>query len=228
MQKHLIHVTCLFLLLLRLDSICAFSSHPYWQAILQRPPTTKHPLSPLQVFPGSEVAKLIDPDRAGYEMQAFEAYGTVTSLAINACLYLYVDYEASPAMEERDKKLLNSMFIGAAALCNISGVFTVLLFTLLVIFGQSALGKGNIEGFVLFWSQIDSFALVGFQSFLVCCGSLVASFLFSLKSKVDDDDVAGNIILAVSVILVLAGGAQIQSILSLATNLIFTPEIMRQ
>eukprot|EP00526_Cylindrotheca_closterium_P000888 CAMPEP_0113609408 /NCGR_PEP_ID=MMETSP0017_2-20120614/4474_1 /TAXON_ID=2856 /ORGANISM="Cylindrotheca closterium" /LENGTH=237 /DNA_ID=CAMNT_0000518221 /DNA_START=72 /DNA_END=782 /DNA_ORIENTATION=- /assembly_acc=CAM_ASM_000147 len=221
----------LLFILYYLDPTCGFSSSP--SNLLQQTKNLKSPptplstrLKPLEMLPeAADAASLIiDPTMAGYKMQAFESYGTVTALAINAALFLYTTYDLTE--DGPNAKLYRSIFIAANALCIISGAFTVLLFTLLVIYSQSALGMGNEAGFVVFWKETNNFAPLGFQSFLACSGSFVVAFLLSLKQKIADDDTVGNIILALSTVLVLAGAFQIESVLSLATNVIFTPEFM--
>jgi len=222
----------LLFILYYLDPTCGFSSSAsnlVQQTKNLKSPTTPLPTrsKPLEMLPqAAEVASLIDPTMAGYKMQAFESYGTVTALAINAALFLYTTYDLTE--DGPNAKLYRSIFIAANALCIISGAFTVLLFTLLVIYSQSALGMGNEAGFVVFWKETNNFAPLGFQSFLACSGSFVVAFLLSLKQKIADDDTVGNIILALSTVLVLAGAVQIESVLSLATNVIFTPEFIGQ
>lgn len=139
----------------------------------------------------------------------------MSALAINACLYLYTDYDKS---QEGN---------AASSLCILTGAFTVLLFTLLVIYGQSALGMGNHEGYLLFWKEVDSYALLGFRSFLAAMGSFVVAFLLSMKSKIPEDDQAGNVIMGISIAMAIFSTSEIGSILSLATDVIFTTDYMR-
>jgi len=80
----------------------------------------------------------------------------------------------------------------------------------------------NWDGYVAFWDATAVYRKWGFRSFLTTCVTFVGTFVVSVWERTKDDQLRGQVIMAMSVTLALLGAYHIRAVLKLATKFIFT------
>jgi len=173
----------------------------------------------------AEVA--LDMGRENMKLSSMALYTTITALIMNACLRLYTSQKFEFGHDQDGKRprsiqILESIFTATSIVCIVCGVYTSVLFCVLGIYSREALWMNNIEGYLLFQQATAVLRKWGFRSFLMTSLSFLTCFLTSVVEKTSNEDRAGQIILVVSILLVLAGCFKIHTVLTLATKYIYT------
>jgi hypothetical protein len=185
--------------------------------------------SALQVRGGQVAADALNLSREGYCITELATYGTLTALVMNAALRLWT----STKFPKEQHAFVSNSFTIATTLCVIAGAFTAILFQLLVIYSQSALGMSNDAGYASFKIATALYRKWGFRCFLTELTTFVYSFMISLYNTLwieaqahpgtpDLSKRVATYIMAGSIILVLLGSYHIKNILNIASKLIFT------
>jgi hypothetical protein len=181
------------------------------------------------VVRGGQVAtNVLNLSREGYCITELATYGTLTALVMNSALRLWT----STNFSKDQHSFISNSFTIATALCVISGSFTAILFQLLVIYSQSALGMNNDAGYASFKMATALYRKWGFRCFLTELTSFVYSFMISLYNKLWNEAKAhpenknlskrvGTYIMVGSIILVVLGTFHIKNVLNIATKFIF-------
>jgi hypothetical protein len=114
----------------------------------------------------------------------------------------------------------------------LSGVFTAILFQLLTIYSNSALGMSNDVGYIAFKEATRVFRIWGFRcfltemmSFLICFMSHLYNVLWNNARQRDHKSIlttTGKCIMGGSVVLMVVGIYLIRAVLSLASQHIFS------
>ncbi|KAG7347747.1 hypothetical protein IV203_016452 [Nitzschia inconspicua] len=150
---------------------------------------------------------------------------------MNAALRLWT----STKFSKEQSSFVSNSFTISTTVCVIAGAFTAILFQLLVIYSKSALGMSNDAGYASFKMATAIYRKWGFRCFLTELMTFVYSFMISLYNTLWNDAEAhpdnvdmsrrvGTYIMAGSILLILLGSYHINSILNLATKLIFIDE----
>lgn len=191
--------------------------------------------SPLQTIAttlrGGATDAVFDLGRESLKLQSMATYSTITALVMNASLRLYTSQKFQTEVEENGKRpkgvrTLEGVFTGSTVLCIVSGMFTAVLFNVLGIYSKEALGMRNESGYLAFAAATAIYRKWGFRAFLTTCISFIISFVTSVVEKTSNEDRAGQLILISSIIVLLFGAFHIQTVLALATKLIYTPEFV--
>jgi hypothetical protein len=105
------------------------------------------------------------------------------------------------------------------AICVITGVYATLLFTLLCIYSDTALGAGLDESFLLFFRDTSAYRLSGFYAFLVSSSGFMGSFLLSLF--LDSKGRFRYVLLIPSLFLAIQLGMNLKFVINMASQMIF-------
>jgi hypothetical protein len=197
-----------------------------------RPSTLPNPTTCFSL--GSETATLaaeavLDLGRLKYRLESMATYSTITALVMNACLRLYTSQKFAKDPDTGATRTVQHIFTALSIVCIIAGVFTAVLFNILGIYSKECLGMHNDAGYVAFQAATAIHRKWGFRTFLTTCLSFVGSFLLSvyenaITKKAETGRTKGLWIFAVAIILAAVAAFEIQRVLSLATQLIYTAE----
>ena len=178
-----------------------------------------------QVSGGAQLA--LNMSRESYKLQSMATYSTITALIMNASLRLYTSQKFAKTQDNRTRWCEN-LFQACTTLCIISGAFTAVLFNILGIYSKECLGLQNDAGYLAFSTATAIFRKWGFRCFLTTCMGFVGSFLLSVYERSLGEKELGKWVLVGSIILTLMAGYHIQTVLHLATKLIYTPEFCQK
>jgi len=178
---------------------------------------------------GGAIEAVFDLGRENLKLQSMATYSTITALVMNASLRLYTSQKFEIDVDEHGNrpkrvKTMESVFTASTILCIVSGMFTAVLFNILGIYSREALGMGNESGYMAFTAATAIYRKWGFRAFLTTCLSFVTSFVLSIVEKTSNEDRVGQYILIASIILLMFSVYHLQTVLALATKLIYTPE----
>ena len=137
----------------------------------------------------------------------------------------------STSFSKDQNRIVPNVFNIAAVLCMMSGVFTAILFQLVLIYSKAALGMGNDAGYLAFKEATHIFRIWGFRCFLTEMISFVLVFLSRLYNSLWNDarkqgrdtilTFTGKLIVGGSVVLMLIGSALIRAVLHLASQHVY-------
>jgi len=169
---------------------------------------------------GAAAAAAIDMAREGHNLTTMASYGVVTALVMNSALRLYTSTKFKSNVKRFDS-VLPCVFYFLEALCIVSGVYTAVSFQLLGIYSRTAIGMGNMEGYVAFRAATAIYRKWGFRCFLTSLFSFMGCFMASFYNRMSEYGRAGKSIFAVAACLAIAGSCEIFSILQLSSKIVF-------
>ncbi len=161
------------------------------------------------------------------------SYGTVTALVIAAALAVVgnTDFEelspipdkrSSPTRERNMIRFDNILKIGFSICMVISiacGIYTTVVFTLMDIYGKTALGLGLNDSFVDFFNACAQYRQYGFYSFLSCLLTFNVGWLISVLLSYEGK--MRVMMAAPAFVLGIVGMIHYREIFNLASTLIY-------
>mmetsp|Transcript_15703 Transcript_15703/g.21819 ORF Transcript_15703/g.21819 Transcript_15703/m.21819 type:complete len:218 (+) Transcript_15703:183-836(+) len=125
---------------------------------------------------------VLDLNRVRIRLEGLSSYGVISSLLMNATLGIF-GMTREKIIKKEDStvdRTVKTIFLSLVSLSIITGFYTTIVFTLLVLYSKTALGMANDDAFLKFFSQTAHARQTGFQSFIVSLVSFTASFCLSL------------------------------------------------
>ena len=169
---------------------------------------------------GAAAAAAIDMAREGHNLTTMASYGIMTALIMDAALWIYTA-TTFKSNGKRFDSVLPCVFYFLEGLCLVSGVYTAVSFQLLGIYSRTAIGMGNMEGYVAFRAATAIHRKWGFRCFLTSLFSFMGCFMASFYNRMSEYGRAGKSIFAVAACLAIAGSCEIFSILQLSSKIVF-------
>ena len=142
----------------------------------------------------------------------------VTALIMNAALCSHGDTEFTNVKEHW---VLPCLFNFFSMLSIFSGAFTTVVYTLLIIYSNNALGMGSETKYMHFRADTVSYRILGFRCFITSMASFVGQTLVRFGKDVKDGVLLEKLIFSFSILLTMYGAYHIKTLLALATKEIF-------
>mmetsp|Transcript_20965 Transcript_20965/g.31971 ORF Transcript_20965/g.31971 Transcript_20965/m.31971 type:complete len:252 (-) Transcript_20965:281-1036(-) len=164
----------------------------------------------------------LDMSTEGFRMEAIGGYAVIASLTLGVCFDLLTSTNLQSKTSKIDN-IVGLIFTGLVATSIVCGAFTSVLFTLLTLYSNTALGFGGAEGsakYLAFMKATAKFRLQGFYTFLVAIYSFLLSFACSLFLRLEDRPryvysfIVGG--------LILMSMTKVNAVINIASTVIFS------
>lgn len=187
---------------------------------------------PLALRGGAEALPTFDFGLANTRLEGL-AYDIVAALLLNAALALFSStprtLEPIPTDEKRAKvvKFNNSLKLIFGLCISVSvalGTYTTTIFTMIIIYGKTALGMGLEHKYLQFFSSVARFRLSGYRAFIGTVWSYQVAWIVGLVLNYDrkeDQNVRWLIALPAAVIG-FVGLVHLKSISGLAGSILYS------
>jgi hypothetical protein len=125
---------------------------------------------------------MVDMERVGFRLSSIGQYAIVSSILLGALIEMYGDIKIDDETL-RSHKLVYALYSVFVTVAINSALYTTVIFSLLSLYENTALGLGADKGFIEFVNETANIRKMGFQSFLLCLMSFQASFTCNIFLK---------------------------------------------
>ena len=135
----------------------------------------------------------VDLTRIGMKLSAMQSYALISSLMLGSGLYLFAitplktSDVAAPGREGRTQRAAISAFTVLIAACIATSLHTAIIFNVMALYANTALGQALDAEFLKFWNSRVAIALRknAFLSFVAAIQTFKLSFALSIFLKSD-------------------------------------------
>lgn len=172
-------------------------------------------------------ADALDLTRIGMQLTAMSSYALVSSLLLGSGLYLFAITPLKVSDNKREgrmgriEKAATAIFSIMITINIVSSLHTAIVFNVMTLYANTALGQGLDQGYIQFWNAPHCQALrkSAFYSFITAILSFKYSFILSVFSKTDGKH--RSIATIIASVVMLLSGIQFWQMVHLASKLIF-------
>ncbi|CAB9514231.1 expressed unknown protein [Seminavis robusta] len=135
---------------------------------------------------------MLNVDRATVRLDGLEVYAVVSALTVATAIACFDSYGTdlttifTPSQLNRHNALplfLNTVFLAVSGIGIIAGLHATLVFSLMTMYGRTAVGVSHDEAFVEFFVQTGRVRYRGFHTFRMSLYCFLIQVLFTITSK---------------------------------------------
>lgn len=134
---------------------------------------------------------ILEVDRATVRLDGLEVYAVVSALTLATAIACFDSYDFQNTVfsyheitrENFVNLLLNTVFLVVSGVGIIAGLHATLVFSLMTMYGRTAVGVSHDEAFVEFFVQTGRVRYRGFHTFRLSLYSFLVQVLFTITSK---------------------------------------------
>jgi hypothetical protein len=129
---------------------------------------------------GAASDDVIDLVRAEIRLQSLDEYAVVTSIVLGAVMDVYLSCDSRGGERTKGDRLASLIHAIASTVSFMSGMYAILLFSLIGLYAKDALGTGQDAKYLILLEKTSSLRYNGFQAFVLC----LVTFEFALVANV--------------------------------------------
>ena len=121
----------------------------------------------------------VDLEKAGIRLQSLDEYAVIASILLGAVIDVYISVDTRDRTERKDRLATYVHAVGTTV-SFMSGMYAILLFSLVSLYAKTALGTGNDAAYLSLLDTTAALRYSGFQAFVLC----LVSFEVALVANV--------------------------------------------